>query len=58
VVARTRDASNNLLTTLGNPTYDSSGGGDVDTEYEASEINAGLPAVAQKFNKKSWKQFF
>lgn len=58
LVAKTRDVSNNLLTTLGNPTYVSSGGGNVDIEYEASEINAGLPAVAQKFNKKSWKQFF
>lgn len=56
LVARTRDASNNLLTTLGNPTYNASGGGNIDIAYNASE--AVLPAEAQKFIKKSWKQFF
>jgi hypothetical protein len=58
LVAKTRDASNSLLTTLGNPTYDMRDDDDAKVEYQASEINAGLPAVAQKFIKKSWKQFF
>lgn len=56
LVARTRDASNNLLTTLGNPTYNASGGGNTDIEYEASEVV--LPTGAQRFIQQSWKQFF
>jgi hypothetical protein len=57
LVAKTRDASNNLLSTLGNPTYDMRDDHETDLEYSTSEINAGLPAAAQKFIKKSWKQF-
>jgi Tfp pilus assembly protein PilX len=56
VVAKTRDASNNLLTTLGNPTYVSSGGGNIDMQYQGSEVV--LPTASQRFIKKSWKQFF
>jgi hypothetical protein len=55
LVARTRDASNNLLTTLGNSTYNTNGGGNSDIVYNGSE--AGLPAGARPFIKTSWKQF-
>jgi len=55
VVARTRDASNNLLTTLGDSTFNGSGGGNTTFTYQPS--GAVLPATAQKFITKSWKQF-
>jgi hypothetical protein len=58
LVAKTRDASNNLLTTLGNPAYNLSDDHDTAVQYIASEITAGLPAAQQRFIKKSWKKFF
>jgi hypothetical protein len=58
LVAKTRDASNNLLATLGNPTYDLRSDQETDTNYSPSEIAAGLPAAQQRFIKKSWKKFF
>ena len=58
LVAKTRDASNNLLTTLGNPTYNLSDDHETELNYSASEISAGLPAAEQRFIKQSWKQFF
>jgi hypothetical protein len=58
LVAKTRDASNNLLATLGNPTYNLSDDHDTVVQYIASEITAGLPAAQQRFIKKSWKKFF
>ncbi len=58
LVAKTRDASNNLLATLGNPTYDLRSDQETDINYSASEIAAGLPAAQQRFIKKSWRKFF
>lgn len=55
LVARTRDDSNNLLTTLGNSTYNTNGGGNSDIVYSAG--NASLPGGARPFIKQSWKQF-
>lgn len=57
-VAKTRDASNNLLTTLGNPTYDLRSDDDTEVAYSASEVAAGLPTSDQRFIKKSWRRIF
>jgi hypothetical protein len=52
-VAKTRDSSGNLLSTLGNPTFDTSGGGNSDIRYDASQLsNAG----GTRFLRKSWQQ--
>jgi len=57
LVAKTRDASNNLLTTgLGNPTHVSSGGGTIHIEHKESEVV--LPTGAQRFFKKTWRKLF
>lgn len=54
-VAKTRDASNNLLTTgLGISTFNTSGGGNSEIEYDASKLS--IPPGAQKFLKTSWRQ--
>jgi len=58
LVAKTRDASNNLLETLGNPTYDLRNDFETDVEYSTSEINEGLPVAEQRFIKQSWRKFF
>ena len=51
--AQTRDSSGNHLSTLGTPTFDTSGGGSSDIRYDASALsNAG----GSKFVKKSWQQ--
>ncbi|MDO9230435.1 MAG: pilus assembly PilX N-terminal domain-containing protein [Syntrophales bacterium] len=55
LVARTRDASNNLLTTLGDSTYNTNGGGNSDIIYNGA--NTSLPTAARPFIKQSWKQF-
>lgn len=55
LVAKTRDTSNNILSTLGNPTYDTSGGGNSDIVYNQGA--ATMPAGARPFIKKAWKQF-
>jgi hypothetical protein len=55
LVARTRDTSNNLLTTLGNPTYNTNGGGNSDIIYNPNEAN--LSQLKPPFIKQSWKQF-
>ena len=52
-VAKTRDSSNNLLTSLGTSTFNTSGGGNSDIEYDSSQIN--MPPSAL-FVKKSWQQ--
>jgi Tfp pilus assembly protein PilX len=52
-VAKTRDSSNNLLTSLGTSTFNTSGGGNSDIEYDSSQIN--MPPNAL-FVKKSWQQ--
>jgi hypothetical protein len=54
LVAKTRDASNNLLTTLGNPTYNLSNDFQTDVRYSASEVNS----VDMRFIKKSWRKLF
>ena len=52
-VAKTRDSSGNLLGTLGNPTFDTSGGGNSDIRYDATNLsNAG----GTKFLRASWRQ--
>jgi len=54
VVAKTRDTSNTKLTTLGNPTYNTAGGGNSDIVYDASQTS--LPPASALFVKKSWKR--
>ena len=53
LVAKTRDASNNRLTTLGNPTYDLRDDHETDLTYSASQVEA-----VNRFNKISWKKIF
>jgi type II secretory pathway pseudopilin PulG len=53
-VAKTRDPSNNLLTTLGIPTFNTDGGGNSDIIYDASQLSP--PPAGQVFLKKSWQQ--
>lgn len=52
-VAKTRDSSGNRLSTLGNPTFDTSGGGNSDIRYDASQLNN---AGGTKFLRVAWKQ--
>jgi hypothetical protein len=56
VIAKTRDASNNILAALGNPTYDAANGGNTNLTYQDSATS--LPTGVNQFVKKSWKQFF
>jgi hypothetical protein len=52
-VAKTRDNADALLSDLGIPTFDTSGGGNSDIRYDASQLaNAG----GTKFLRKSWQQ--
>jgi len=53
-VAKTRDASNNLLATLGTSSFNTNGGGNSDIVYDSDELK--MPADAS-FVKKSWRQF-
>lgn len=52
-VAKTRDASGNPLSELGEPTFDTSGGGNSDIIYDASQLSE---AAGINFLKKSWQQ--
>jgi Tfp pilus assembly protein PilX len=52
-VAKTRDASDATLTTLGIPDFNTNGGGNSDITYDPNAINN---AGGVKFIKKSWKQ--
>ena len=52
-VAKTRDGSNNLLASLGTPTFNTAGGGNSDIVYDSSQLT--MPPGAL-FVKKSWRQ--
>lgn len=52
-VAQTRDGSNNLLSSLGTPTFNTAGGGNSDIIYDADELE--MPPTALLV-KKSWRQ--
>ena len=53
-VAKTRDASDNLLASLGNPTFNTNGGGNSDIEYDAAQLS--MPSGGRTFTKKLWLQ--
>jgi Tfp pilus assembly protein PilX len=52
-VAKTRDDAGNLLSELGEPTFDTSGGGNSDIRYDATQLRE---AAGTKFLKKSWQE--
>ncbi len=58
LVAKTRDASNNLLSALGNPTYNLYNDYHTDFDYSASNVGSSMPAAARRLVRQSWKQLF
>ena len=52
-VAKTRDDSGVFLSDLGEPTFDTSGGGNSDIRYDATQLNE---AGGTKFLRKSWQE--
>jgi len=52
-VAKTRDASGNLLSELGVPAFNTSGGGNSDIRYDATQLSK---AGGTKFLRKSWQE--
>ena len=53
-VAQTRDASGNLLSSLGNPTFTRNGSGNSDIYYDSGKLT--IPSGQAPFIKLSWKQ--